>query len=246
MPAHRLRQARSEAEARRLIGFAKHDPKAEAGKIRTLLTHEVRKLGLKGLKSPCRAHAGGNSRSGRRVGHPYPQCTRRRSRIVWRLSEPIRGSTSSWPTSAVSPPGTGETTYWRSDAGKRLPNLHMDISGVLFFRYLEQAAKELPAEKLLFGSDSPLVDARVELAQDPPFEASSGERGKGSGWKRTPSAQTVNPPSSDSLQGCVRRVGRVLRGPPCPAGGPRKTRPTLRTGRFRKLPQGILLGNCNQ
>src|SRR5262249_45082657 len=35
---------------RRLIGFAKHDPKSEAGKIRTLLTHEVRKLGLKGLK----------------------------------------------------------------------------------------------------------------------------------------------------------------------------------------------------
>ena len=27
----------------------------------------------------------------------------------------------------------------------------------------ESAAKELPAEKLLFGSDGPLVDPRVEL-----------------------------------------------------------------------------------
>ena len=34
----------------RLIGFAKHDPKAEAGTIRAALTREVRELGLKGLK----------------------------------------------------------------------------------------------------------------------------------------------------------------------------------------------------
>ncbi len=30
-------------------------------------------------------------------------------------------------------------------------------------QYLEQAARELPAAKLIFGSDGPLVDARVEL-----------------------------------------------------------------------------------
>jgi predicted TIM-barrel fold metal-dependent hydrolase len=44
-----------------------------------------------------------------------------------------------------------------------LPNLYLDTSGVVFFRYLEQAARELPAEKLLFGSDAPSVDARIEL-----------------------------------------------------------------------------------
>src|SRR5262249_19009926 len=41
----------------RFIGFAKHDPVAEAGKIRRLLTAEVRDLGLRGLKlhkSPTR------------------------------------------------------------------------------------------------------------------------------------------------------------------------------------------------
>src|SRR5262249_40901945 len=36
--------------AGKFIGFAKHDPKTEAGKIRELLTREVRELGLKGLK----------------------------------------------------------------------------------------------------------------------------------------------------------------------------------------------------
>jgi hypothetical protein len=34
----------------KFIGFAKHDPFTEAGKIERLLNHEVRELGLKGLK----------------------------------------------------------------------------------------------------------------------------------------------------------------------------------------------------
>jgi predicted TIM-barrel fold metal-dependent hydrolase len=148
---------------RRLIGFAKHDPKSEAGKIRTLLTREVRELGLKGLK----LHA-----------VPTPEILD----VVTELDIPI----------LMHPPTVGDclevvrthprinfilahlgsfaSRNWRDhllaiDASKRLPNLYMDTSGVLFFRYLERAAKELPAEKLLFGSDTPLVDARVELAK---------------------------------------------------------------------------------
>jgi len=148
---------------RRLIGFAKHDPKSEAGKIRKLLTREVRELGLKGLK----LHA-----------VPTPEILD----VVAELDIPI----------LMHPPTVGDclevvrthprinfilahlgsfaSRNWRDhllaiDAGKRFPNLHLDTSGVLFFRYLERAAKELPAEKLLFGSDTPLVDARVELAK---------------------------------------------------------------------------------
>ena len=49
------------------------------------------------------------------------------------------------------------------EAAKRLANLYLDTSSVVFFRYLEQAAYELPPEKLIFGSDGPLVDSRVEL-----------------------------------------------------------------------------------
>jgi predicted TIM-barrel fold metal-dependent hydrolase len=49
------------------------------------------------------------------------------------------------------------------EAAKHLPNLYLETSSVVFFPYLERAAQELPAEKLLFGSDGPLVDPRVEL-----------------------------------------------------------------------------------
>src|SRR5205085_8509037 len=49
------------------------------------------------------------------------------------------------------------------EAAKSLPNLYLETSSVVFFDYLELAARELPAEKLIFGSDGPLVDQRVEL-----------------------------------------------------------------------------------
>lgn len=49
------------------------------------------------------------------------------------------------------------------NVAKRLANLHLDTSSVVLFKYLEQAAHELTAEKLIFGSDGPLIDSRVEL-----------------------------------------------------------------------------------
>jgi predicted TIM-barrel fold metal-dependent hydrolase len=46
---------------------------------------------------------------------------------------------------------------------QQYPNVYLETSSVVFHRYLEQAARELPPEKLIFGSDGPLVDARIEL-----------------------------------------------------------------------------------
>ena len=46
---------------------------------------------------------------------------------------------------------------------RRYPNVYLETSSVVFTEYLELAAKELPPEKLIFGSDGPLVDSRVEL-----------------------------------------------------------------------------------
>jgi uncharacterized protein len=147
--------------AGKLVGFAKHDPKAEAGKIRALLTREVRELGLKGLKL-----------------HAVPSAEM--LEVVTELRIPI----------LVHPPRVGDlvevvranpkvpfllahlgsfasrdwTEHLRAiGAAKVLPNLYLETSSVVFFDYLEQAAKELPAEKLIFGSDGPLVDPRVEL-----------------------------------------------------------------------------------
>jgi len=49
------------------------------------------------------------------------------------------------------------------EAAKALPNLYLETSAVVFQEYLELAAREVPAEKLIFGTDGPLVDQRIEV-----------------------------------------------------------------------------------
>jgi predicted TIM-barrel fold metal-dependent hydrolase len=39
----------------------------------------------------------------------------------------------------------------------------LETSSVVFHEFLERAAREVPAEKLVFGTDGPLVDQRVEV-----------------------------------------------------------------------------------
>ncbi len=145
----------------KFIGFAKHDPKTEAGKIRALLRHEVRDLGLKGLK----LH-----------GQPSPEMVETAAELqIPILSHPetvdkllpIVESNPKVPF-ILAHLGNFASHDWREhlraiEAARRLPNLYLDTSGVVFFKYLEQAARELPATKIIFGSDGPLVDSRVEL-----------------------------------------------------------------------------------
>jgi uncharacterized protein len=145
----------------KFIGFAKHGQRTEAGKIRALLTREVKELGLKGLKL-----------------HDAP--TPEMLEVVADLKIPIlchpgkvadlREPVAAWPETdfILAHLGNFASHDWREhlaaiDLAKRFPNLYLDTSGVIFFDFLEQAARELPAEKLIFGSDGPLVDQRVEL-----------------------------------------------------------------------------------
>jgi uncharacterized protein len=145
----------------KFIGFAKHDAKTEAGKIRDLLRHEVRDLGLKGLK----LH-----------GQPSPEMVETAAELripilvhpdtVDKLV-PIVASNPGVPF-ILAHLGNFASHEYREhiraiEEAKRLPNLYLDTSSVVFVQYLEQAARELPATKLIFGSDGPLVDARVEL-----------------------------------------------------------------------------------
>jgi hypothetical protein len=145
----------------RLIGFAKHDGKTEAGKIRDLLRREVRELGLRGLKL-----------------HGIPTKEMVEAAAEWRipiLFHPPKVGDSlevvqSYPEVSfiLAHLGSFASRDWREhiraiEAAKNLPNLYLDTSSVVFFEYLERAAQELPAEKLIFGSDGPLVDPRVEL-----------------------------------------------------------------------------------
>jgi predicted TIM-barrel fold metal-dependent hydrolase len=145
----------------RLIGFAKHDAKTEAGKIRGLLTREVRELGLKGLK----LHD---------VPSPEMLASVSELHIPILMHPPRVGDclevvrTHPEVNFILAHLGSFASQDWREHlraiaGAKHLPNLYLETSSVVFFPYLDQAARELPAEKLLFGSDAPLVDARVEL-----------------------------------------------------------------------------------
>jgi predicted TIM-barrel fold metal-dependent hydrolase len=145
----------------KFIGFAKHDPVAEAGRIKSLLTREVEQLGLKGLKL-----------------HKTP--TREMLDVVAALGIPILfhpPKVADYHMIAAAYPrvnfilahlGSFASGNWSEhlaaiDVARRYPNVYLETSSVVFFEYLELAAKELPPEKLIFGSDGPLVDSRVEL-----------------------------------------------------------------------------------
>ena len=145
----------------RLIGFAKHDPKTEAGSIRKMLVYEVRELGLKGLKlhavpTPEILEVAGELRTPILMHPPRVrdclEVVRDHPQINFILAHLGSFASRDW-----------QEHLRAIEAAKRYSNLHLDTSGVVFFSYLQQAARELPAEQLLFGSDGPLVDARVEL-----------------------------------------------------------------------------------
>ncbi|MFH1716127.1 MAG: amidohydrolase family protein [Planctomycetota bacterium] len=145
----------------KFIGFAKHDSKTEAGRIRDMLMHEVLELGLRGLK----LH-----------GVPTKEMVETAAELgIPILYHPPKVDDSievveSYPKVSfiLAHLGCFASRDWREhvraiEAAKRLANLHLDTSSVVFFKHLEQAAQELPAEQLIFGSDGPLVDSRVEL-----------------------------------------------------------------------------------
>lgn len=145
----------------KFIGFAKHDPQSESGRIRALLRREVEGLGLKGLKL-----------------HRLP--TREVLDAVAELGIPILyhpEKVSNFHMIAASYPqipflmahlGSFASQNWTEhlaaiDVARRYSNVYLETSSVVFFKYLEMASKELGAEKLTFGSDGPEVDSRVEL-----------------------------------------------------------------------------------
>lgn len=145
----------------KFIGFAKHDSRTEGGRIRNMLRREVRELGLRGLK----LH-----------GTPSKEMVETAAELgIPILFHPSKVNDSfdvvkSYPEVSfiLAHLGSFASRDWMEhvraiEAAKRFANLYLDSSSVVFFKYLERAARELPTEKLIFGSDGPLVDSRVEL-----------------------------------------------------------------------------------
>ncbi len=145
----------------RFIGFAKHDAKTEAGRIGQMLRQEVEQLGLRGLK----LH-----------GIPSDEMLRAAAELEIPMLvhppavDPLVDVAKRWPSInfILAHLGSFASQNWRQHlaairAARLVRNLYVETSSLVFFPYLERAAREVPAEKLLFGSDAPLVDMRVEL-----------------------------------------------------------------------------------
>ncbi len=145
----------------KFIGFAKHDAQTEAGRIGGLLRHEVRELGLKGLKLhgvPSQEMIDAAAELGLPILFHPP--------TVDASLDAVRSHPK--VSFILAHLGCFASQNWREhvraiEAARQIPNLYLDTSSVVFVDYLERAARELPAGKLIFGSDGPLVDARVEL-----------------------------------------------------------------------------------
>ena len=154
-----------EKHAGKLIGFAAHSPRREAGRLREMLTEEVKSMNLRGVRSdghPTRElldaalernipvmyyPAGRWQELGRIYRMPvtaYPQ-------VNFILPHLGRYLSSSWPAHMEA-----------IDLARRYPNLYLDTSGIGSLKYLEMAAQELPPEKIIFGTCGPEHDPRVE------------------------------------------------------------------------------------
>lgn len=145
----------------RFIGYAKHDPVKEKGRIRAMLLRECRELGLRGLKLHVT---------------PTPEVLDTVAElgipILW---HPARVAlfdevARAYPTVdlIMAHLGSDLSADWREhqraiELAGRYSNVYLDTGAVVLTRYLEQAVKELGPEKIVFGSDEPEVDCRLEI-----------------------------------------------------------------------------------
>lgn len=163
--ANRLVARACEKHTSKLIGFAGHSPQREAGRLLQMLTEEVKSMGLCGVRSdgqPTRELMD----AARELGIPvmyYPNAARGQQ-----LGTFYHMPAMAYPSVDLIIPHLGQYCSWNwlphietIDLARRYRNVYVDISGIGSFKYLEMAVRELPAEKLLFGTCAPEQDPRV-------------------------------------------------------------------------------------
>ena len=151
----------------KFIGVAAHHPEREAGHLRRRLFEEVRSEGLRAVRSD---------------GHP----TRELLDAAMELRIPViyypelesgLGPARWFHTMAAAYPRVnfilphlgffGSYVWWPHmealDLVKRYSNVYIDTSGIGSWKYLEMAVRELPQERILFGTGAPALDPRVEM-----------------------------------------------------------------------------------
>jgi len=154
-----------EQHADKLIGFAAHSPQREAGGLRQMLVEEVRSMGLRAVRSdgpPNRELLDAALELGIPVIY-YP------SGAWQQLGRYFHMPATAYPKVNFILPHLGQyhSISWAAhieaiDLARRYRNVYLDMSGVGSFKYAEMAARELPPEKILFGSGAPELDPRVD------------------------------------------------------------------------------------
>jgi hypothetical protein len=165
----------------KLIGYAVHNPQSETGRLRAMLTEEVKSMGLKGLKTdghPTREILDVVAELGIPViYYPVPDSSTALVRMYHYMAAAYpsvnfilphlgryRSAGYTYPYYDKPEASCGWWVHVQAiDLAKRHPNIHLEASGLDATRFLEMAAQELPAERIVFGSYAPEHDPRVEL-----------------------------------------------------------------------------------
>jgi predicted TIM-barrel fold metal-dependent hydrolase len=143
----------------KLIGFARHDPAKENG-IAPLLRREIEALGLKGLLV--------NKQPTRRLLEAIAEL---RIPLLYQndvLAE-LHMAAQEFPqipfiVTELGNRAPGFAAYYEAiGIARRYPNVYLTTAAMEGYEYLEIAAKELGAQKLIFASNGPEADSRVEL-----------------------------------------------------------------------------------
>ncbi len=149
----------------RLIGFAVHSPQREFGRLRQLITDEVKSMGLRGLRSdghPTRELLDTTLDLGIPVMYyPSPGDFPQLGRFYYMPAMAYPGLKFIIPHLGNYLTLSWTAHYEAMDLVKRFANLYVDVSGVGSFKYVEMAVRELPPERILFGTCAPELDPRV-------------------------------------------------------------------------------------
>ncbi|MGH9328134.1 MAG: amidohydrolase family protein [Terriglobia bacterium] len=155
----------------KFIGFAIHDSVLEAGHLRESVYREVKELGLRGLgelygQTPPTPELLDLARELNLPVLYHPHGGPHGEESVSRFWECVPG----YPTVnfILAHLGSDQSDDWHQhvaaiELAKRHPNVYVDTSSVLLTGYLDKAIRELPPEKIIFGSDEPEGDARLEI-----------------------------------------------------------------------------------
>jgi predicted TIM-barrel fold metal-dependent hydrolase len=149
----------------RFIGFAKHDAVAEKGRIRDLLQREILELGLRGYKSHSPQPTREVMDAVAELRIPYLYHPARVSDLV----EVARDyphvdliMAHAGPYSSIASRSM-ESRLEAIEAAKTHPNIYLETSRSTVTRLLEKALLDAGPAKLIFGSDAPDCDARLEV-----------------------------------------------------------------------------------